>query len=143
MQGNTVVTDNFMAGEMLGMANSTIHERIKEQRMRLGMSLEQVAEKLNVTYQTVQQWENGRAGPKRTRIGQLAALLGVTEQYLMTGSDPAMGDMLENQALTIFRGLPPALQDVAVQQLQALYSASNPGKKDAANPYGGKPPPKK
>jgi transcriptional regulator with XRE-family HTH domain len=91
----------------------------------------------------VQQWENGRNGPKRTRLGHLASILGVTEQYLLTGNDPSMGDLMENQALSLFRGLPKAMQDVAVQQLQVLYTASNKGISSSGNPFGGKLPPTK
>jgi transcriptional regulator with XRE-family HTH domain len=122
------------------MHQETIHERIKKERRRLGMSLEQLAEQMNVSYQTVQQWENGKSGPKRTRLAQLAMLLGVTEQYIMTGADPQMGDMMENQAMSLFRGLSPELKDIAVQQLQVLYTAGTDGKFTKGSPFGNKLP---
>ena len=65
----------------------TIHTRIKAARDRLGLSMEQVADQLGLSaWQTVQQWENGSTAPSRRRLPKVAELLGVTQEYLLSGA---------------------------------------------------------
>lgn len=64
----------------------TINQRIRAQRESVGLSLEQVAEKLGISYQAVQQWEKpDGTQPRRKRMAALAAVLGTTVEYLETG----------------------------------------------------------
>jgi len=91
-----------------------IHERLHEARSRAGLSMSEIARRLGVSPQSVQQWESGTTTPRPQRIRDLAALLGVTEGYLLgageelaaaaeagaldaTGTDPARDNA---QALT-------------------------------------------
>ncbi|MGB3835908.1 XRE family transcriptional regulator [Castellaniella sp.] len=67
---------------------STIHKRIKTARNAKQLSMEQLAELVGVSYQTVQQWENGKTAPKRQRLGKLAGVLGVTPEHLSLGVGP-------------------------------------------------------
>lgn len=65
----------------------TIHTRIKAARNELGLSMEQMAEQLGLAaWQTVQQWENGNTAPSRRRLPKVAELLGVTQEYLLSGT---------------------------------------------------------
>ena len=45
----------------------SIHKRIKEGRERKGLSMEQLAEIIGVSWQTIQQWENGKTLPDVNR----------------------------------------------------------------------------
>lgn len=45
------------------MKNSNIPALIKELRARLGLTQEQFAQKVGVTYSTVNHWENGKRAP--------------------------------------------------------------------------------
>lgn len=59
-------------------------EKIKELRIRKGLTLEQVGEKVGVGKSTVRKWENGLiANMKRDKIAKLADALGVSPSYLM------------------------------------------------------------
>jgi transcriptional regulator with XRE-family HTH domain len=67
----------------------TIHTRIKERRLALGLSMQQLAEMSGVSsWQTVQQWEkeDGTA-PKRGRLDAVAAALETTPEALMFGDE--------------------------------------------------------
>lgn len=67
------------------MSQNTIHQRIKSRRIELNLSMEVLGERVGVTYQTIQQWENGKTAPKRNRMKSLADALGVDVVALETG----------------------------------------------------------
>ncbi len=52
---------------------------IKEARVSLGLTQEEFAEKLGVTFASVNRWENGNAKPHRSRIKAIRALLSEAE----------------------------------------------------------------
>jgi transcriptional regulator with XRE-family HTH domain len=64
----------------------TIHARIKARRTDLGMTMEELAAKVGVTWQTIQQWEKSTA-PSRRRLPIAAASLECDEAWLATGKD--------------------------------------------------------
>lgn len=53
----------------------TINKEIKLRRERLGISQAQLAERVGVAWQAVQQWENGKTSPARKRETQIARAL--------------------------------------------------------------------
>ncbi len=63
--------------------------KIKELRQSRGMTQEQVAQKLNVTNQTVSKWETGTACPDLSLIVPIARLFGVTTDTLFDFSATA------------------------------------------------------
>jgi transcriptional regulator with XRE-family HTH domain len=62
-----------------------IHSRIYQARKEKGLSLEQLAEKVGVRWQSVQNWENGQSAPKRTRIAAVEKALEKPSGWLMLG----------------------------------------------------------
>lgn len=58
-------------------------EKIKQRREALGLTQQELADKLYVTVQAVSQWENGKAQPDSDRILLLAKLLGTTAVALL------------------------------------------------------------
>lgn len=76
----------------------SIHQQIKEARDRLGWSMERLAKEVSeaeglakpLTWQTVQQWENGTSAPKRTRMQIVSRLLGLDD-----GEPSQAGELLE------------------------------------------------
>jgi len=65
-----------------------IGERIKTRRKELGLSQEQLAEALNVTYQQVQRYENGRNKLNVENVQVIAEKLGVTLFYFFGDKTP-------------------------------------------------------
>ena len=72
------------AGLVPNIPGMDVHARIKERREALGLSMEQLAEKFGVSWQTVQQWEK-RTAPKRLRLEGVAEALETTVEYLLYG----------------------------------------------------------
>lgn len=69
----------------------SIHQRIKDRRLALGLtSHKALADKVGVSWQTVQLWEkeDGTA-PSRKRIDKVAEVLKVTPTWLMHGDSQA------------------------------------------------------
>lgn len=133
----------------------SIHARIKERRQALKMSQEKLAGEIGVTYQTVQQWErepgvgpDGKpilsTAPSRARLAKVAAILGVTQHWLLTGEDHE-GQKLDpttSQLVMMYEGVSEESRDTLLQFANRLYSLEHPGK-SAANPFSGKRPPKR
>lgn len=57
--------------------------RLKELRIKFGITQNELAKKLNVTGQTLLNWENGIYEPKIHQLIQLADFFGVTVDYLI------------------------------------------------------------
>ena len=66
----------------------TIGRRIAENRKRLGMTQDQLAEKLGVTAQAVSKWENDQSCPDITMLPRLAEIFGISTDALL-GRDTA------------------------------------------------------
>jgi transcriptional regulator with XRE-family HTH domain len=64
----------------------SIHKRLYDRRIELGMRMQDVATACNLkAWQTVQSWENGLAAPTRARMPLVAKALGVSEDFLRNG----------------------------------------------------------
>ena len=61
----------------------TLGQRIREQRLRCGLSQEQVAEAVGVSRQAVAKWENDQSAPATGNLFRLAALFGTTVDLLL------------------------------------------------------------
>lgn len=62
----------------------SIHSTIKQQRQRLGLTEQQLADRVGVTRAAVQQWEReGGTAPKRLKQAAVAEALGISVAELM------------------------------------------------------------
>lgn len=134
-EGESVVMENIILEKLADARNvcidtaktsshhaaMTIHSRIKQRRLALNLSMEQLAELAGVSsWQTVQQWEreDGTA-PKRTRLDAVAKALQVSQEWLLTGNEstddksakPAELNQLETQLITVLRLLSSNKED--------------------------------
>jgi len=66
----------------------TFSKKLKHLREYLGLSQEQLARALGVSYVTVSRWENGRHSPSRLALGRVAEL--VKMQTVSGGREPAI-----------------------------------------------------
>ena len=55
-----------------------MHRRIKEFRLKTGLTQHQLAERMGVLQTTVSMWETGQGKPRTDKLPQLAKLLGCT-----------------------------------------------------------------
>ncbi|MEM7927548.1 helix-turn-helix domain-containing protein, partial [Morganella morganii] len=67
-----------------------MHDRIKQARLAKKMTQAELAEKVGVTPQSVQQWESVTE-PKKNRVVIIAEILGVDANWLLFGSDTRDG----------------------------------------------------
>ena len=59
-----------------------IAERLKEARVKAGLSQEQVSDRLHVSRQLVSKWESGASEPKASELVQCAVIYGTTLDWL-------------------------------------------------------------
>ncbi|QXC35201.1 helix-turn-helix domain-containing protein [Aeromonas sp. FDAARGOS 1407] len=64
-----------------------VNERIKSRRMACGLTQDQVANRVGVTRVAVSHWERGGADPNGRYLNELAAALGVSVDWLLTGKE--------------------------------------------------------
>ena len=69
-------------------------DKILKLRKQQGMSQEELAEKLNISRQTISRWENGSAQPDAINILQLSKLFGVTADFLINDDYESDHDVL-------------------------------------------------
>ena len=65
-------------------------DKLRSLRTKAGLTQLDIAEKLDVSAAAIGAWENGRAKPRLTKLGQLAELLGTSAADLM-GEDAISG----------------------------------------------------
>ncbi|MCL2194525.1 MAG: helix-turn-helix domain-containing protein [Oscillospiraceae bacterium] len=66
-----------------------LHDRIQQLRKVRGISQEELGEQVEVSRQAVSKWESGQSMPDVDKIIALAALFGVSTDYLLTGAGDA------------------------------------------------------
>ncbi len=95
-------------------------ENLKKLRMDRGLSQQALAEKFNLTQQSIYKYENGLAEPNIETLKSFAVFFGISVDYLIGGSDvSSWEDMLatlsptekEIKLLQNFRYLAPEIQD--------------------------------
>lgn len=68
---------------------TTFAERFKAARTEAGLSRQDVATHLGITYQSVSEWETKGNVPRHDRLEKLCQLLGVRPAWLATGDGPS------------------------------------------------------
>lgn len=71
-----------------------IGDRIREAREAKHLTQQQLADMLDVAQPTVNDWENGKHKPGRSRIPELSRRLGRSREWLEFGADPEEGRVL-------------------------------------------------
>ena len=80
--------------------NTTLGKRIAAQRREKGLKQDELAEKLGVSPQAVSKWENDQTCPDISILPQLAKILGISVDTLLTGDEqqePAVRMLPEEQ----------------------------------------------
>lgn len=94
-----------MGGRRITDVDAHIGKRIRMRRMQLGLSQEKVVEKIGVTFQQLQKYENGKNGVRGSRLVALAAALDTTPAFFFDGLDAggkvAKGGSIETDFFTL------------------------------------------
>lgn len=86
----------------------TINDRISERRQALKISKNELARRVGITHASVNKWESGLNQPKGRYLNDLAAALGVSVDWLLTGKEEgSMG--VSEPPLPGYRNVEPAV----------------------------------
>lgn len=106
--------------------DNELSRKIKDLRLKRGMTLEQVGDIVGVGKSTVRKWETGMiANMRRDKIALLAEALGTTPAYLMGWKDAKKENSPDELKLTegekmlldLFRQVPEAQQQLVLQMI--------------------------
>lgn len=107
---------------------STIHSRIKEKRLEKKLSMLALGKLVNVSWQTIQQWERSDGtAPRFSRLQQLADALDTTKAYLLDGEEPSYAPY--TSAYASHACIPLAL---AEPQMQPYFAEQKPSRPNLA-----------
>ena len=96
--------------------HATLGDRLAAGREAAGMTQGQLAQRLGVRAKTLRDWENDLSEPRANRLQMLAALLGVSLRWLLTGEGD---DVVPPADETMIARPDPALQS-ALADLRSL-----------------------
>ncbi|AOZ95327.1 helix-turn-helix domain-containing protein [Butyrivibrio hungatei] len=87
------------------MGNQFFATRIKQLRQDRGITMEKLAQELNVTKSRVNMWENGGAIPRSQTLIDLANYFGVSTDYLVGNDCEKKSDPSSDKLHTLQRNL--------------------------------------
>ena len=96
-------------------------KRIMERRKKLGLTQEQLAEKSEVTTQCVSYAEAGKRGMRPENLMKIAAALGVSTDYLLTGDIIDKDKLLLSEKLDKLTTAEVRLVEGIIDECIALY----------------------
>ena len=73
-----------------------IGKKLKDARMKSGFTQEAVAEKINVSRQTISNWENEKSYPDIISVIELSSLYSISLDDLLKGDDEMMEHLQES-----------------------------------------------
>jgi transcriptional regulator with XRE-family HTH domain len=101
--------------------NMGLGERIKARREELGLTQLQLARALGVTPQHISVIEKNKRAPSLDSLAKLAQELGVTTDYLITGKESVVSDIIP--VIKADKNLSLEVKNALVRLVQALYEA--------------------
>lgn len=116
-------------------------EKMKQLRLELGLTLEEVGDRVGVGKSTVRKWESGQiANMRRDKIALVAKALGTTPAYLMGWDEdtdrepkPVQKNGPEyDELIRLFAGLSEDVQQQVLDLVRTLARSHTPdeGRKD-------------
>lgn len=112
--------------------DNTVGQRIQQRRTELGLSQQDLAEKLNLSYQQVQNYESGSSEITVTRLQEIAFYLRTPLDFFLKGVQPPESIRIrekrqsretqkEKQLLTLYRKLEdPSAQAAVLKMIKAF-----------------------
>lgn len=79
------------------MLDLYIGKRIREKRLKMGMTLTNLAERMSISHQQIQKYETAQSRLSATTIYQIGEALGVNPAYFYQGFDPSFKKHLIKQ----------------------------------------------
>lgn len=104
---------------MFGEKDHTVGERIRLKRKSMGLSQEELAERMHVTAALISNYENDKVDIKSSVMRELAVNLNTSVAYLMDG-DPEIDTDIKNLISVYMMLGRPNVQKVALEQMKIL-----------------------
>ena len=101
--------------------NQKVSSFLAAKRREKGLTQQQVAEQLNITFQAVSKWENGTTFPNTELLPALADLLGVTVDEMLRGQELAETNFTYSKA-----GVDIHYTDKLKKEISNFISTDNP-----------------
>ena len=99
----------------------TLGQRIRAQRIRMGMTQEELAEEMNTTKSMISYYENDHGDMKQSMIAEFAKILGTTVEYLVCGVIKESGpDAPSAEMLQLFSSMDEQTKEIMLIQMRAL-----------------------
>ena len=100
----------------------TLGQRIRAQRIRLGMTQEELAEITFIPKPTISNYENDRIDIKSSVIAELAKALETDPNYLIMGKKATESDnrFVDEAADLLSKITDPKVQELLLKQIRAL-----------------------
>lgn len=98
--------------------------RIKEERMRQGLSRDQLAMMLGVTPQAVAKWESGKGAPSQARLEKVGAVLGIESFFDGDMSEPSYDSKMlamTDEDFQLFSQLDEICPEITNEALHILF----------------------
>ena len=106
----------------ISIKEETLGQRIRAQRIRLGMTQEELAKATFIPKPTISNYENDRIDIKSSVIAELAKALETDPNYLILGEKaPEVANGFMNEAEGLFSKITdPKVQEMLLKQIRAL-----------------------
>ena len=119
-------------------ADRRIGARVRERRLMLGLTQQELAERVGITYQQAHKYETGANRISAGRLAQIADALGVEPGHFFEGrgngaaAEPAAAQRLLLELARSFMALPRRQQEALVAMARAMADADCDGVNDEA-----------
>ena len=104
------------------MANKLFSERVKKLRLDNKMTMDELAQKLNITKSRISMWENNGTVPREDVLIQLSKLYGVSIDYLL-GNEEQEGNQPVNVKLSYIQRSLGKLDNDRLQKAETVLKA--------------------
>jgi transcriptional regulator with XRE-family HTH domain len=113
----------FMKGEWIHMDYHQLGKRIREERQKLNLTQEKIAESIDISDSYIGQIERGERSLTLDTLIRLANKLGVTIDYLLQDSmGHVTNDQTINQLAQILYNRSPKQKQMALDVLKMMFS---------------------
>lgn len=106
--------------------------RIRDMRRSLGLTQDELAVRVGVSRSAIAQWETDRTGQIRSNLARVAAVLGVSVGYLLTGENAGaeMGAETadERALLNLYRQIQDGGRAEVLRQARRILAAQEQAK---------------
>ena len=108
------------------MNYTKLGNRIREERLRLNLTQEKLAESANITTAYLGQIERGERGVRLDKLIVIAQTLGVTIDFLLKDYVTSSDDLYIDQIRQLFYEMNNHDKELAVNIIKLLFSYSHP-----------------